>query len=73
MRWFRNAANILPADVLNVVVATDGQPDAALQTTPFEHRPAISRGHALAEAMHSNTPSDFGLISSLRHFIDSEK
>jgi len=58
--------------VLDVVVAADGQPDAALQTTSFEYRPAISGGHALAEAMHSHTPPDLGLISSLGHFTDSK-
>jgi hypothetical protein len=45
-----------------MIVAADGQPDAAFQSAPLEHISAICRGHALAEAMHAYAPPDPGLI-----------
>jgi len=59
---FRRAAKLLPADVLYVIVAANGQPEATFQTAPLKHDAAIGSGHALAKAMHAYTPADLGLI-----------
>jgi hypothetical protein len=48
--------------VLNVIVAPDGQPDAAFQTPPLEHLAAICTGHTLAKTMYAHAPPDLGLI-----------
>jgi hypothetical protein len=60
--------------VLYVIIAADGQPDAAPQTTPLEHRAAICTGHALAKSVHAHAPADPGLISTFRcHSLTSKK
>jgi hypothetical protein len=56
------AVEHLPANVFNVIIAADGQPDAAFQTPPLEYLAAICTGHALAKTMHAHTPPDPGLI-----------
>jgi hypothetical protein len=55
---------LLPADVLYMIIAADGQPEAAFQTPPLKHDAAISSGHALTKAMHAHAPPDLGLIST---------
>jgi hypothetical protein len=45
-----------------MVIAADGQPQAALQAPPLEHDASIGRGHALAKAMHAHAPANLGLI-----------
>jgi hypothetical protein len=60
--------------VLYVIVAADGQPDAASQTASLEHSTTICSGHALAEAMHTYTPPDPGLIWTFCcHSLTSKK
>jgi hypothetical protein len=59
---FRRAVELLPADVLYVIIAADGQPDAAPQTASLEHSTTVCSGHALAKAMHTYAPPDPGLI-----------
>jgi hypothetical protein len=63
---------ILPADVLDVVVAANGQSQATLHAASFKHDPTIGSRHSLAKTVHSDTPPDFGLISTLGHFTYSE-
>ena len=67
------AAKFLPADVLDVRVAADGQAGAALQAPPLEHLAAICARHALAEAVHTHAPPDLGLISTLGHLLTPNK
>jgi hypothetical protein len=60
--------------VLDVLIAADGQPYAALQASPLEHMAAISRGHALAKAMHTHAPPDLRLIRTFGcHSLTSNK
>jgi hypothetical protein len=61
---FRRAAKLLPADMLYVIIAADGQPEATFQTAPLKHDAAIGGGHALAKAVHAHTPADLWLISA---------
>jgi hypothetical protein len=61
---FRRAAKLLPADVLYMIIAADGQPEATFQTAPLKHDAAIGGGHALAKAVHAHTPADLWLISA---------
>ena len=58
----RRAVELLPADVLYVIIAADGQADAAFQAPPLEHLATICTGHALAKAMYPHAPPDLGLI-----------
>jgi hypothetical protein len=70
---FRRAAKILPADVLHMIVAANGQPEATFQAAPLQHDAAVSSGHALAKAMHTDTPANLGLISTFCCHSQSSK
>jgi len=71
---FHGAAELLPANVLYVIIAADGQPEATLQATPLEHDAAIGSGHALAKAMDTYAPADLGLIRTFCcHLLSSKK
>jgi hypothetical protein len=59
---FRRAAKLLPADVLYMIIAADGQPKAPFQTAPLKDDAAIGSGHALAKTVHAHAPADLGLI-----------
>jgi hypothetical protein len=60
--------------VLDVIIAADGQPDAALQAAPLENITAIRGGHALAKAMHAHPSPDPGLIWTFCcHALTSKK
>jgi hypothetical protein len=61
---FRRAAELLPADVLYMVVTADGQPEATFQAPPLKHDAAVGSGHALAKAVHTHAPAYLGLIST---------
>jgi hypothetical protein len=56
------AVKLLPAHVLDVIIAANSQPDASFQTPALEHLAAICAGHALAKAVHTHAPPDPGLI-----------
>ena len=45
-----------------MVIAADGQPEAAFEAAPLKDDTAISSGHALAKAVHAHAPADPGLI-----------
>jgi len=59
---FRRAAKLLPADVLYMVIAADGQPKATFKTAPLKHDASIRSGHTLAETVHAHAPANLGLI-----------
>jgi len=58
---FRRAAKLLPADVLYMIIAADGQPKAPFQATPLKDNAAIGSGHALAKTVHTHAPTDLGV------------
>lgn len=60
--FVRRAAKLLPADVLYMIIAADGQAEATFQTPTLKHDATIGSGHALAKAVHTHAPADFGLI-----------
>ena len=47
-----------------MIIATDGQPEAAFQTPPLKHNAAIGSGHALAKSVHAHAPANLRLIST---------
>jgi hypothetical protein len=69
----RRAEELLPADVLDVIVHANGQSHAALQAPTLEYNAAIRSGHTLAKTMHAHAPPDLGLISTLGHLTYSKK
>jgi hypothetical protein len=63
---FLRTLKFLPADVLDVVVAANGKPDATSEPPPFKHGATICACHPLAETMHTHAPPNFRLIGSFR-------
>jgi hypothetical protein len=53
--------------MLDMLVAADGETNAALESPPLQHNTAVCGGHPLAEPMHAHAPPDLGLISTLWH------
>jgi hypothetical protein len=70
--WIRGV-EFLPADVLDVRVAANGQAQAPFEASSLEHRTTICAGHPLAEAMHTHAPPNFGLICTLGHSLTPNK
>jgi hypothetical protein len=60
----RRAVYLLPADVLDVIVAANREVQATLQASALEHLAAIGRGHALTKTVHTHAPADLWLIST---------
>jgi hypothetical protein len=62
----RRAEESLPADVLDVRVASGGQPQAAFHPSPLQDIATIRSRHAPAETVHTHAPPYPGLISTFR-------
>jgi hypothetical protein len=62
--FVRCAAKLLPADVLYMIIAADGQAEATFQTPSLKHDAAIGSGHTLAKTVHTDAPPDLGLIGT---------
>ena len=65
---FLRTLDFLPADVLDVVIAADSQPDAPSQASPLKHLATICTCHALAKTMHAHAAADLRLVRTFNHF-----
>jgi hypothetical protein len=56
-----------------MLIAANAQAQATFQAAPPQYLAAVCGGHALAEAVHSHTAPDLGLISTLGHLLTPNK
>jgi hypothetical protein len=70
---FLRTLDFLPADVLDVVIAADSQPDATSQPPPLKYLATICTCHALAKTMYAHAPPDFWLIWTFRCHSNTSK